>query len=127
MKKALSVLMVMLIVITSFAACGEKTFTCSVSIVDAEGNPVVSGDVKVSENKATAEEAILGICQSNKVSYTYENGFFDNFGGIASTQTDGWLLYVDGKLSDFGAKETVVKEGTVIEFKYVNYNEAFGA
>ena len=60
-----------------------------------------------------------------RFAFTYENGMFDNFDGVASTMEDGWLLYSDKELVNVGAGELLLEDNFYIEFRYVNYAESF--
>ena len=81
---------------------------------------------KISIKKGTAEDAILEACQQKKIPYTLKNNMFDNFGGISSTETEGWILYINGELAQKGAYEIMLEDSFLIEFKYVNYDSIFG-
>lgn len=75
---------------------------------------------------ATAADLIIAVCQAQGIPYTFNDGMFDNFNGVASTDSAGWLLYVDGELAELGANDIVVEsEDTVVEFRYISYQEAF--
>ena len=75
--------------------------------------------------KKTAADVIVESCQKQKIPYTLKENMFDNFGGIASTKEEGWLLYVNGALAEVGANAIQLEDGFLVEFKYVNYDEAF--
>ena len=59
------------------------------------------------------------------MTFTNEDGFFDNIGGYAATETDGWLLYYNGELAPVGAEDLILEEGDTVSFSWENYNEAF--
>lgn len=105
----------------------------------ASENPAISGTVSIlygdreiiSEDIATmgntAEDVLLEVCQKNKIPYRLNNHMFDGFGGFDSTDTDGWILYVNGVIADKGAYEMKIEDGFDVSFVYVNYNEVFFA
>lgn len=129
MKKLMSILMVLSMVLVLFTACGEKqTIKAEVKIISAE-ETLLETEVEVSGENPTVKDALLAACQQEKMAYTNKDGLFDNFGGIASTTEDGWLFYFNGELPDKGVSDVLLeKEGeNLIEMKYENYNEAFGA
>ena len=76
-------------------------------------------------NDLTAGRAVKDACQSQKMAYTEQDGMYISFQGITSTDTDGWLFYLNDELPDRGANDVTVSDGDVVEFRYVNYDEAF--
>lgn len=113
----------------SFVGCtrDEKKDTIfgTVAIIGPEGEIILDSELYVDKLNATAADAVKEACTQVRLSYTYENGMFDNFNGIASGKEDGWLFYNDGELADVGAGECAISNAFEIEFKYVNYNESF--
>lgn len=124
MKRIVSVFLLLFILLLS--ACGEttpaKTIQGRVEIF-TEDSSVLSKEL--STQKSTAEDVLVEACQSEKIPYTLTNNMFDNFGGIASTETDGWILYVNGELAQTGAYEVILEDNFLVEFKYVNYDAVF--
>ncbi|MBO5409384.1 MAG: DUF4430 domain-containing protein [Clostridia bacterium] len=80
----------------------------------------------ITTSKTTAEDVLVEACQSVKIPYTLDNHMFDNFGGIASGKTDGWILYVNGEVAQTGAYQVNLEDDFLLEFKYVNYDMVFG-
>ena len=76
-------------------------------------------------NDLTAGRAVKDACQNQKMAYTEQDGMYISFQGITSTDTDGWLFYLNDELPDRGANDVTVSDGDVVEFRYVNYDEAF--
>lgn len=101
--------------------------------------PVISGTVAVvygdntivSENietqGVTAEDVLLEVCQKNKIPYRLDNHMFDGFGGFDSTETDGWILYINNQIAEKGAYAINLEDSFNVTFSYVNYNEVFAA
>ncbi len=102
-----------------------KTITGSVVITAPDGIELLNTEVSVNEKDATALAAITKACQDHNVPYTLKNGMLDNFGNVASTATDGWLLYDKGVLTQEGAKSISLEDGFQIELKYLNYDQYF--
>lgn len=114
MKKILLVLLTLMLLAT-FAACSEQTDqpqTPDFSVAATYANP-------------SAADLLIETMQEENIAFTVENGFFDNIGGFASTQSDGWLLYYNGELAAVGAADIQLTDGDVVEFKWENYDEAF--
>ena len=75
--------------------------------------------------EVTAGRAVKDACQSQNMAYVVKDGLYSSFDGIDSTQTDGWLFYLNDELPDRGADDVTVSDGDVVEFRYVNYDKAF--
>ena len=115
------------------AACGNQAdeavtdgISVSISIIDQEGKELLSKSIEV-EKGSSAGDAVKKACQSEKFAFQETNGMYDGFGGVASTETDGWLFYVNDTLADVGANDYTVEEGDSISFQYKNYDEAFAS
>lgn len=128
MKKIISVFLAVLIFAFAFSGCTgteEKQLFGTVAIVGPDGEMILDTELYVSAENATAADAVKEACSQVRLSYTYENGMFDNFGGIASGEEKGWLFYNDGELSEVGAGGCDIGNAFEIEFKYENYSESF--
>ncbi|MCI8553415.1 MAG: DUF4430 domain-containing protein [Clostridiales bacterium] len=136
-KKFAGVLLATILLLTGLTACGGDTtppkedtplpadISVSVKIV-GQTAALADGTAELPADDATAEKAIRQVCDAGQVAYTFQNGMFDHFGGEDSTNTDGWLLYINDVLSDVGASQAKVADQDRVEFRYVNYDEAFG-
>jgi len=127
MKKFLSLLLCFLCVLLLLTGCQTtgETVTGSVVITTVDGEEILNTPITLNGKNATALEAITKVCQDNDIPYTLKNGMLDNFGNLASTATDGWLLYYNGELAQVGAKSIPLTEGFLIEVRYLNYDEYF--
>lgn len=117
---------VLLIAVLLLSSCAPHTNTPEISgtvKIFTQDTPVL--DVSLTTAKTNAEDILIEACQKNKIPYTLNNNMFDNFGGISSTQTDGWILFIDGEVANAGAKFIDINDGFQIEFRYVNYDEVF--
>ena len=127
-KHCLLVLLSVLFVCT-VAGCaggGDEGPKANIAVTIQSTDGILLEDtVALSKNQCTADQAIQTACQAVKLAYTFQNGMFDNFGGIASTQTDGWLLYVNDTLAEVGAKDVALQDGDRVAFRYENYDTAF--
>lgn len=101
----------------------EKTVNATV-VISHEETVLLSETITTSAK--TVEDAIIEACQKQKIPYTLKENMFDNFGGIASTKTDGWILYINTEVANAGAKFIKLEDNCRIEFKYVNYDKVFG-
>lgn len=127
-KRILSVSLLIIIALSLFAFTGctkETPLFGEVIITGPDGEKLLDSEIYVSKHNATAADAIIMACSEMKFAYTYENGMFDNFDGVASTMEDGWLLYSDEEIAETGAGELLLEDYFYIEFKYVNYAESF--
>lgn len=129
MKKVVSAVLTLIFLCAVFCGCsGNKTGDTIfgiVTIIGPSGEVILDSELYVDKDGATAADAVKAACSEVRLSYTYENGMFDNFNGVASGKEDGWLFYIDGELSDVGAGECPISNAFEIEFKYVNYAESF--
>lgn len=123
--KRIAALLMILILIVGLSACRGNTVSGVVTIKSASGKIILDTDISVPERGATAADAVKAACADVRLSYTYQNGMFDHFDGIASTKEEGWLFYGDGTLAEVGAGSYPLADGFVVEFRYENYNEAF--
>lgn len=124
MKKLVCLTAAMLMLF--LAACQNTESTPELSgkvAIFTEDTSIVVEDVTT--HATNIEEVLVETCRKNKIPYTLTNNMFDNFGGIPSTQTDGWILYVNGEVAQAGAKFIPLEDNFLVEFKYVNYDEVF--
>ena len=125
MKKILAISIVLLVCFLS--GCQEnktekQPIDGSVSIVYHD-QTIVSEEITTVAD--TAEDVLLEVCQKHKIPYRLNNHMFDGFGGYDSTQTDGWILYVNDEIADKGAYEMELENDFSVAFVYVNYSEVF--
>ncbi len=128
MKKFTSVFLAVIILVFAFSGCTgqkEKQLFGTVAIIGPDGEMILDTELYVNAENATAADAVKEACSQVRLTYTYENGMFDDFGGVASGEEDGWLFYNEGELSDVGAGQCEIKNAFEIEFRYENYNESF--
>ena len=127
MKRFISILLATSMVLAAFTGCGKKqpVLFGEVIIIGPEGEKLLDSEIYVSKKNATAADAVIQSCSEMRFAFTYENGMFDNFDGVASTMEDGWLLYSDKELVNVGAGELLLEDNFYIEFRYVNYAESF--
>lgn len=128
MKKQIHLLAWVLLFALLFAGCTPKeaeTVTGTAK-VDYQGEVLLEKSISVPKEKTNASEAFLAAFQEEKFPYTLNDGMFDSLGGYDSTMQDGWILYHDGNLTDVGAEDTLLEDGFLVEFRYVNYTEVFG-
>ncbi len=127
-KKTASLLLLIFISAVLTSGCTQTTSGTAIHVqaeIIQDNNPLLSVQMEVTTTEPKADDVIIAACKQEKLPYTYNSGMFDNFGGIASTETDGWLLYHNGQLANVGAKDIAISEGDIITFKYENYNAAF--
>ena len=128
-KRTVSLFLIIIMAITmfSFSGCSKPQVILfgEVIIIGPDGEKMLDSEIYVSKQNATAADAVMQSCAEMKFPFTCENGLFDNFGGVASTMEDGWLLYSDKELVNVGAGEFLLEDNFYIEFRYVNYAESF--
>ena len=128
MKKAASLSLLFLCLIFICAGCNttESSVSGTVKIIGPDNTEIISTQVSVKGSEPTAEQAVIEACKEKKLAYTLQNNMFDNFDSIASTQTDGWILYANSdKPAETGANLIQLEDGFTVEFRYVNYDQVF--
>lgn len=127
MKKLVSLLFIAMFIL--FSGCAtQNQEECQVSgtvKIQSSDQQLLDAQIQVKGENPTAADAVKQACQEKKMAFTFRDGMFDNFGGKASTSTDGWLLYSGGKLAEVGAADIKLSEGFQVEFRYENYDTAF--
>ena len=128
-NRVIAVLMVfvLLIALVSFSGCGkvEDPLYGEVIITGPDGEKLLDSEIYISKENPTAADAVIQACSEMRFAFTYENGMFDNYDGIASSMEDGWLLFSDKEIAEVGAGDLLLENFFYIEFRYVNYAESF--
>ena len=120
MKKIISLVLV-LIMVLSFAACGAKPTAKFVISDGVNGETLYEFDADLSEGK-TAGEIVEEYLTENGVAYTVYDG--DMIGSIGELEQDAenwsvyWACYYNGEYATVGLWSYVPAEGDVIEIKY---------
>ena len=139
MKRQLSLLLAVLLILTALTGCGNQeqiptykgsdsgdTITVTVQIIDGSNGSHFDGKVQITNTaNPVADNATVAALDFMEIPYEKADGFYSSFDGIESTQADGWLLYVNDAMAQLGAEEQPVADGDVITWRYVNYAEAF--
>lgn len=124
MRKILAISLVLILCLLTGCQRNHNQQTISGSVSISYGDQLIISE-EITTTGVTAEDVLLEVCQKNKIPYRLNNHMFDGFGGYNSTDTDGWLLYVNDKLADKGAYEMQLEDGFTVVFSYVNYSEVF--
>jgi hypothetical protein len=119
MKKIL-VVMFALVLVFALAAC-----TTDDSAMPEVPDFSVEAVATAEDVGRSAADLMIATMQEEKIAFTNEDGFFDNIGGYASNDTDGWLLYYNGELAAVGAADLIIEEGDSVVFSWENYDEVF--
>lgn len=123
-------LLATLFLLLSFAAgcapSGSSSEQISVTVkITAPQKEIINEEIKIDKENATAGKAFLQACQSKKLAYTHEDGFYDNFDGIASNDSEGWIFLCNGEPASTGADTFEVSAGDTVEFIYALYSDYF--
>ncbi len=124
-KRVLALLLVLAVSVLILAGCAAKGITVHVKITGQDAAVMYDKDVKVTAETPFAIDATVAAMKDGKLDYTDENGFISSIGGVAGTDTDGWLMFINGEMAQLGASEQPVAEGDTLEWQYLNYAEAF--
>ncbi|MBE7018380.1 MAG: DUF4430 domain-containing protein [Ruminococcaceae bacterium] len=126
MKKILAISLIFVLCLLS--GCQKKVDTPEITgLVEVIYNEQKIVSEVVTTHCDNAEDVLLEVCQKNKTPYQLNDHMFNGFGGYASTETDGWILYVNDEIADKGAYEMKLENDFKVVFSYVNYDEVFFA
>lgn len=120
----LIVVLIAAIFAVKFNTPKTKSVQVYTKIVNGE-TMILDYPITVIAENPTAANAFETGCNQKGISYKLENGMFDGFDNVFSTNSDGWLFYVNGTIASVGAEEYVVNEGDTVEFRYANYSSEF--
>ncbi len=109
------------------AGCSAKGIDVTVQISGPEGESFFNQTVTVNTEEPTAMDATTAAVTKGKLTIEENDGFVTALADLQSTETDGWLLYVNTELAMVGAKEQKVSQGDTVEWRYKNYDEVFGS
>ena len=128
MNRKWYLVLLLVLAVLCLAACqqdaSEEQVQLQVKVIGPEGVSVLDQTVSVATG-ASALEALTQAAQAADVTFTNDEGFLDNFGGTASTETDGWVLYYNDTLAEVGCAEIIPQEGDVVEFRWSHYAEVW--
>ena len=139
MKRQLSLVLAVVMLLAVLAGCSGKEqmptykgsdsadpITVTLQIIDGANGSHFDGQVKITKTaNPVADNATTAALDFMEIPYEKADGFYSSFDGIQSTETDGWLLYINDAMAEKGAEEQPIADGDVITWKYVNYAEAF--
>lgn len=110
MKKALLIL-VSLMLVVSLAACAPADEGDAVA-------PEITATAAAEDAGSTAADLLNATMDDSDITYTFENGMYDNINGFANGDENSWFFYVNDALSTVGAADYTLAEGDVIELRY---------
>ena len=110
MKKALLIL-VSLMLVVSLAACAPADEGDAVA-------PEITATAAAEDAGSTAADLLNATMDASDITYTFENGMYDNINGFANGDENSWFFYVNDALSTVGAADYTLAEGDVIELRY---------
>jgi len=114
MKKAL-LIFITLTMLLAFAACSEETVRPETPDFNVEATATAA------DAGMTAADLLIAAMDAQELTYTIDNGYFDNIGGYASTDSEGWLFYYNDELAPVGAKAITLAEGDTMAFRWESY------
>ena len=137
-RRILAVLLCLFVFCTILSACAQQPsmplysesnavndVTVHVAIVNGE-TTLFDGDVQVkSAGDPTAMMASQAAFDTLEPESVSTDGFVTAIAGVESDDENGWLFYHNGAMAEVGAAECVIAEGDSVEWKFVNYAEAF--
>ncbi|MFA9381882.1 MAG: DUF4430 domain-containing protein [Acetanaerobacterium sp.] len=125
-RRILALALVLAVSLLLLASCSAKGVDVAVRLIGPDETALFDDTVTVTTEEPYAIDATTQALIDGELSPVQESdGFITALAGIESTQTDGWLMYINGEMAMLGANEQPVIEGDVLEWKYVNYDETF--
>lgn len=109
------------------AGCSAKGIDVTVQISGPEGESLFNQTVTVSDEEPTAMDATTAAITKGGLTIEETDGFVTAIADLQSTQTDGWLLYINTEPAMVGANEQKISQGDTVEWRYKNYDEVFGS
>lgn len=138
-RKLLSLALLFILSLSLLTACSDKTLyidpaagdkaetiKVTVTVVDADGIDLLKKDVKIKSDAPTAAMATAWALKDSGVTYSEKDGFYNDFGGIPSVDTDGWLLYINDELAAEGANTQKIADGDTVSWQYRSFEAIFG-
>lgn len=115
MKKTL-LIFVAIIMLLALTACGEESAMPETPDFSVEATATAADAGK------SAADILIAAMDQQGITYTVDNGLFDNIGGYTSTDSDGWLFYYNDELATVGAADITLAEGDTVAFRWENYS-----
>ncbi len=137
MKKIMVTMLILVGVMYTLTACSKEkpTFTKDASsdtnitftfmITDTDGSSIADTSIKVVGDDANLMEIMDWYCKENSINFEHDNGLVSTISDLSSDTSNGWLLYINDEISQYGAADYIPAEGEKVEWKYVNYEEMF--
>lgn len=115
MKKTLLIFVsvIMLLVLT---ACKEESAMPETPDFSVEATATAADAGK------SAADILIAAMDEQGITYTVDNGTFDNIGGYTSTDSEGWCLYYNDELATIGAADITLAEGDTVAFRWEDYS-----
>ncbi len=137
LKKITITTLVLTLALLTFVACSKEVatftkddssktkFTFNLMIIDPDESPIADTPIKVIGENANLMEIMEWYLDEKSINFVHENGMVMTISDLASDTSDGWILYVNGKMAEVGAADYIPVKNDKVEWKYVNYNEVF--
>lgn len=120
MKKVIAICLVFMLCL--LPGCKKKSDAPSVTgLVEIVYKDQKLVSETVTTNCENVEDVILEVCQKHKIAYRLDNHFFDGFGGYSMSDSEAWMLYVNGEKASKGAYEIKLENDFEVVFSYENW------
>lgn len=106
-------------------ANSTKSIQISFTAIGPKDEKMIDDKIKIVGEGANLLEVMEDYFKDKSLNLVSENGLVSTIKDLASDKENGWLLYVNGEMAPVGAAELILAEGDKIEWKYLNYAEAF--
>lgn len=93
-----------------------STQKVSLLITSPDGSELTSGEITVVNTSAL--DATKEYLSKNEISFETNESTFTAISDVTNTETEGWVLYIDGSKSAVNPSTLILKEGSQIEWKW---------
>ena len=139
-KKTFTIFLSILFAALMFAACSNAQpavftkeegssakLTFTFSVVDPNGEKIVDCPIEIVGEGASLMEVMDWYFAENSINFVHDNGLVSTIADLASDAENGWLLYINDAMAEVGAVDCFPASGDKVEWRYVNYAEAFSS
>lgn len=79
---------------------------------------LLESSVSVEKDMADVLTATKSLCDSQKLSYTIEDGSLVSFKDNSNSETEKWQAYINGNLIEDELEKCEISDGDVVDFKF---------
>lgn len=124
MKRIIAVF-ISLMLLLAVVSCSAQN-KVDVSFTDKDGNVICSQSINVDKNNISASQLFSSVAAHNSIEIVQKDGMILSINGIESSDSSGWLFYINGDIAQVGVNDYIPAKNDKIEMRYADYSLAFG-